>query len=91
MKYAKWYFAHLFGDFSNGRHGGSVKIVIVLSSFYEQMVLDIPLHLLPGRHEMVIPSIHFVFSSTPRCICKNESQRRSIREIPLPTSFAAAS
>lgn len=34
------------------------------------MILNIPLHLFPGRDEVIIPSIHFVFPSTPRCVWK---------------------
>lgn len=66
---------YLFGHFSHRRDRCSIKIVVILSSLYEQMILYIPLHLLPRRHEVIIPSIHFVFSSTPSSVCRQSGQR----------------
>lgn len=61
--------AHLFGYFSHRRYRCPVKIVVILSGFYEQMILYISLHLLPRCHKVVISSVYFVFPFRPRRIC----------------------
>lgn len=61
--------AYLFGYFSHRRYRCPVKIVVILSGFYEQMILYISLHLLPRCHKVVISSVYFVFPFRPRRIC----------------------
>uniref|UniRef100_A0A8D9AH42 Uncharacterized protein n=1 Tax=Cacopsylla melanoneura TaxID=428564 RepID=A0A8D9AH42_9HEMI len=58
----------LFGHISHGSHRCSIQIIIVLASFYEQMILNIFLHLFSGGDKVVIPCVNFVFSPSTRCV-----------------------
>ena len=49
--------SYLCCDVHHRLYGGAVQVSVVLSGFYEEMRFDIPLHLVGGRHEMIIPSI----------------------------------
>lgn len=59
---------YFFGYFSHWIHASSIKIFIVLSSFYKQMILNVSFHLLTWFDEMVVPSISFVISPPSGCI-----------------------
>lgn len=52
----------LLRHLAHTRHRSAIQIVIVLASLDEQVVLDVPLHLLPRRHKVVVPTVHLVVS-----------------------------
>lgn len=54
--------SHLLGNLSHARYWGSIKIVVILSSFDEQMILDITFHLLTWWNKVVVTSVDFVFT-----------------------------
>lgn len=71
-------YTYFFSYFSHRCNGRSVKIVIILSGLYKQMILYISLHLFPRGHKVIISSVHFIFSSTPCCICRQKDRYKSV-------------
>jgi hypothetical protein len=59
---------YLLGDLSNRGDGGAVQVFVVLARFDEQVVLDVSLHLLAARYEVVVTPVHFVVTSRSSCI-----------------------
>ena len=51
---------HLKGDVLDGLDRSAVQVVVVLTSFYKQMSLDVRLHLVNARHKVIISTIHFI-------------------------------
>lgn len=45
---------------------GSVQVVVVLPCLDEAVVLDVPLHLLPGHHKVIVSAVHLVVPLGPR-------------------------
>lgn len=70
---------YLLSYLSHRRYRRSIEIVVILSGLNEQVILYVSFHLLPRRHEVIIPTVHLVFSSTPRRVCEQNS-RDLVRE-----------
>lgn len=47
------------------------------------MILYISLHLFPRGHKVIISSVHFIFSSTPCCICRQNAQRSTYKSVGI--------
>ena len=62
---------YLFGNSFYRCNAGAVQVVVVLTGFYKQVVLNILLHLFSRRNEVVIPPVHFVLPSGPSCVYGN--------------------
>ena len=72
---------YLFGNFSNGRYGRAVEVLVILASLDKEVVLDVGFHLLPRRHKMIIPLVDLVVPFRPGRICQAHSFIPSAIEI----------
>ena len=53
---------YLQGNVLDRLDRSSVQVVVVLTSFYKQMSLNVCLHLVNAGHEVIVTTIHFVLS-----------------------------
>lgn len=62
-------------------------MVVVLSRLDEAMRLDVPLHLLPRRHKVVVAAVHLVVPSGTSGVCgegeKGDGGHRSQVSLPV--------
>lgn len=70
---------YLLRYLSDGRDRGSVQIVVVLSSFDEQVVLNVALHLLATCYEVVVTTVNFVIASRSGRVCRKYEQNLAKR------------
>ena len=61
-------FTHLISNILDRLHTSSIQVLIILASFYKEVVLNIVLHLLTRTHEMIIAAIYFFFPPFTRCV-----------------------
>ena len=62
------------GNFSHSTDTGSVQIATVFSSFDEEIILYIFLHLVSGGNEVIFTSIDFLVAFGTACIYARESR-----------------
>ena len=58
--------SHLVRYDADGLHARAVQVALELASFDELVVVNILLHLLDRRHEMVVDAVHFVVALLSR-------------------------
>lgn len=52
--------AHLKGNILDRLNRRPIQVVVVLAGFYKQVSLNVSLHLLDARHEVIISPIHLI-------------------------------
>ena len=66
--------SHLVRNDVDGLHTGAVQVALELAGLDELVFVDVLLHLVDGRHEVVVDAVHLVIALRSRRVCTQHSR-----------------